>query len=151
MSTIGSADDFFGLAAACPFEDVELPGRQTMRIRGLTTAERDDMETQIALRRQQQQKARKAGKRPPADIPFRPSLVVRTAIREDGSLIFKLTDVRRVADMPAQIVSPLADAAIRLSGMRAEDIEDLEGNFDETGEDGSSSPSAWLSDEQSES
>ena len=105
MSTIGSAEEFFGLASTCPFEDVELPGGQVMRVRGLSTAERDDFEIKIALRRQQQLRAKKAGnKRIPPDLPFRPSLVVRTAIREDGSPVFQERDLQRVAQMPAQLV-----------------------------------------------
>ena len=138
MSIINSADEFFSAGAACPFEDVELPDGRTMRIRGLTAGERDELEMTVAQRRQKRQQAMKNGKQPPADIPFRGALVARTAIRDDGSLIFKPTDAGRVAAMPAQIISPLADAAIRLSGMRAEDVEELEGNSDETDEDASS-------------
>lgn len=146
MSIINSADEFFSGTATCPYEDVELPDGRTMRIRGLTAAERDELEMAVAQRRQKRQKAVKNGKQPPADIPFRGALVARTAIREDSSLIFKPTDAGRVAAMPAQIVSPLADAAIRLSGMRAEDVEELEGNSDETDEDGSSFGSPSLSE-----
>ena len=151
MSTIGSSDEFFSLSASCPYEDVELPGGQIVRVRGLTTAERDDIETQIALRRQQRQRAKKNGKRVPPELPFRPALVIRTAINEAGDLLFKPADINRVAQMPAQLVSPLADAAIRLSGMRAEDVEELEGNSDETDEDDSSSFSPSPSGEPSES
>lgn len=148
---IDSADEFFGLTAAAPYEDVELPGGKTMRVRGLTAAERDEVEFAIGMRRQQRAKARKAGKRVPADIPFRASLVVRATIRKDGTPIFKPGDVQRVAEMPSGVVSPLSDAIIRLSAMRAEDIEELTENFDETGDDDSSSSSPSLSDEPSES
>ena len=140
MSTIASADAFFGLAAACPVEEVELPGGSVVRVRGLTTAERDDLETQLALHRQKQQRARRAGKPVPPDLPFRPALVMRAAVDEDGNRLFVPADLHRLSAMPARLLSPLADAAIRLSGMRAEDVDELEGNSDATGGDGSSSP-----------
>ena len=146
-TTIDTADDFFGIAAACPIEDVELDGGRVVHVRGLTVAERDAFETSIANRQQAQKKARKAGKQVPPDIPFRASMVALCVVNAGGERVFDpRRHIQRIAEMPAEVVSPIVDAAIRLSGMRPEDVDDLEGNSDGTDDDGSSSSSHLPSD-----
>lgn len=86
-------------------------------VRGMTGAERDKLEFKLAQRR-------KAGK----STRFRASLAVATVCDENWNPIFGPEDVDAIDSMPAAGLGRVADVAMRLSGIGAEDAEELEKN-----------------------
>ena len=86
-------------------------------VRGMTGAERDKFELDLAQRR-------KLGK----STRFRASLVVATVCDEAGNPIFLAKDVDAIDAMPAAGLDRVTTIATRLSGIGADDAEELEKN-----------------------
>lgn len=133
---------FFATTVAPQTEDVAWPEANTsIRVRGLTGLERDRFEQAIFDNQQRRERARKkAGAKPVPAIPFRLALVVRAIVDEDGQRLFKDDEYTVVGErLPAEVTERVFDTARRLSGMSDKDAEELEGNSDETEDDGSPS------------
>jgi hypothetical protein len=102
-------------------------------VRGLTGAERDAFEAEIAERR---------GKKVQFNLRnFRAKLVVRTVVDEKGKRLFTDQDVKWLGDKSAQALSRVFDKAAELSGLSEDDIEELTKNSpdDQSGGSGSDS------------
>lgn len=86
-----------------PTKSVEIDG-ETMRVRGLTGAERTRWE-------------RESAKDPDG---ARGRLVALATIQDDGAAYFKANDAAAINDLPCAYIEPLVDAIFELSGMTAE-------------------------------
>ena len=106
--SIRSAFSMNGKHTTCTVNGTEV------RIRMLTAKEREDWEEVIAS---------PAGKR---KAGIRAELVVRAATDQDGKQIWD--SAAEVAALPAAIVVPLFDAALKFNGMSQEAVEEMEGN-----------------------
>lgn len=100
-----------------PHEDVAVPEwGGVVRIRTMTAGARDDYEqTMLAAKGQRQRNVRA-------------QLVALCAVDETGGRLFGPGDIEALGAKSAKALDRLFDAAIRLNGLGASDIEDLEKN-----------------------
>jgi hypothetical protein len=114
------------------FEDVEVPEwGGTVRVRGLTGAERDAFEAEMVERK---------GKKVHLDMQnFRAKLVVRSVVDEAGKRLFTDTDALLIGRKSAAALQRVFEVAQRLSGLSDTDVEELVGNFESGQSDGSTS------------
>ena len=85
-------------------------------VKGMTGRSRDTYEMSIYTE----------GQKGNNSYNMRAQLVVGCACNSDGSLIFKPTDADWLGEQPAVVLDRIYDVARRLSGMTAEDVDDLE-------------------------
>ena len=106
-----------------PAEDVEVPEwGGTVRVRGLTGAERDAFEASIVEQR---------GKTTHFKMEnLRARLVALSVVGEDGKRIFSDSDVKALGRKSAVALQRVFKAAQRLSGLTAEDVEELAKNLE---------------------
>lgn len=117
-----SADQIFGVDDRLT-EDVRVPEwGGTVRLRGLSGAERDEFESSIT-------KVVK-GKEVQDTRNIRARLIALSAIKEDGTPLFAQNQVAALGRRSSIALSRLFDVACRLSGISSEDAEALEGNSD---------------------
>ncbi len=90
-------------------------------VRELSARERDDFEASLV-------ETTKKGKTVVNTSNMRARLVVACVVDESGQPIFYPTDVELLGAQSAAAVDRVFEVARRLSGMTAEDIEDLEKN-----------------------
>ncbi|MER3438631.1 MAG: hypothetical protein C4346_14165 [Chloroflexota bacterium] len=102
-------------------EDVWVPEWETyVRVRGLTGAERDAFEQSIVETR---------GKNTKLNLRnARAKLVSLCCVDESGERLFRDEDVEVLGKKSAVALNRLFEVAQRLSGLRAEDVEELTGN-----------------------
>ena len=93
-------------------------------VRGLTGTERDSFEQSI-MNSTAKGKERKIEN-------LRAQLVVRAACNEDGTPIFNAGDVKNLGNKSAAALDRVYGAAAKLSGLSAEDAEELVEDFSET-------------------
>jgi hypothetical protein len=95
-------------------EDVEVPEwGGSVRVRGMTAAERDKFEQIMSGENV-------------ANI--RANLVARTVVDENGERLFTDADIGELGKKSAQALDRVFDASSRLSGLRSQDIDELEKN-----------------------
>jgi hypothetical protein len=122
--------------------DVWIPEWKTnIRMRGLTSGQRDAYESSLLEGKGKNQKTNLAN--------ARAKLVVLCCLNSDGTRMFSNRDAEILADKAASAMERLFDAARELSGMTEEDMEELTGNSGTDQSDGSSSDSASPSGEHS--
>lgn len=104
-----------------PTEDVEVPEwGGTVRVRGLTGAERDAFEQSIVEQR---------GKSTRMNLKnIRAKLVALTVVDEQGNRVFTDEDAELLGKKSASALDRIFAVAQRLSGLRPEDVEELAGN-----------------------
>lgn len=104
-----------------PHEDVYVEEWQgTVRVRGLTGAERDAFEASVVETR---------GKSVKANIKnIRAKLVALTVIDDKGNRIFSEKDVEQLGQKSAIALNKVFEVSQRLSGLRPEDMEELSKN-----------------------
>ena len=104
-----------------PSEDVEVKDwGGTVRVRALTGAERDAFEQSIVEQR---------GKNTRMNLQnMRAKLVALTVVDEDGNRLFTDADAAALGKKSAAALTKVFEVAQRLSGLRAEDVEELSGN-----------------------
>lgn len=113
-------------------EDVEVPEWDgTVRVRGLTGAERDAFESEIV-----QLKGKKASLN---TQNFRAKLVARSVVDEDGQRLFSDRDAQVLGQKSAAALQRVFEVAQRLSGLSETDVEELVANFNEGQSDDSTS------------
>lgn len=117
------------------FEDVTVPEwGVTVRIKGMTAAERDDFEA-----------SRIVGKGKNRDVNLknmRAALLVRVLVDpETDDPIFQKGDIFQLGQKSAGVLDRLFEKAQVLSGIRDEDVEELVGNSDADESDASPSDS----------
>lgn len=123
-------------ATTLPEEVVELPelgpDRQ-VKIRGLTGAQRDAWESSLIKYKgnDRQINARNA----------RARLVSMSAVGADGKRLFSTADIEALGNLSAKIIQRMYEAALRVSGVTDEDVEELTKNSDDapSGDSGSDS------------
>jgi len=104
------------------YEDVEVPEwGGTVRVRGLTGAERDQFEASIVSLNGRQSKVDTRN--------VRAKLAALTIIDEDGKRLFTDQDVRQLGLKSAAALDRVFDVAQRLSGLSDQDIEELAENL----------------------
>jgi hypothetical protein len=114
--------DLIFAAPDLTFEDIEVPEWGcTVRIKGMTAAERDDFEA-----------SRITGKGKNRDVNLknmRAALLVRVIVDPaTDELVFTKADIFRLGEKSAGVLDRLFDKAQILSGIRDEDVEELVGN-----------------------
>lgn len=113
-----------------PHEDVAVPEwGGTVRVRGLTGAERDAFEASVVGDRGKTMNMRN----------LRARLVAITIVDEDGKRLFSDADVVALGSKSGAALDRLFSVAQRLSGITHGDIEALEKNSDSDQSDGSTS------------
>jgi hypothetical protein len=108
--------------AASVFEDVPVPEwGGVARVKALSGAERDRYEASLATQR---------GKKMQMDMTnARARLVAIAVIDEAGQPLFSPRDAEALGEKSAAALDRVFDAAMRLAGMKATDLEELTGNF----------------------
>lgn len=102
-------------------EAVEVPEwGGTLWVRTLTASERDAFEASLVRVR--------AGKIEPNNANQRGRFVALCATDEAGQRLFTDDDAGQIGDRAAPAVERVYEAALRLNGMRAKDVEDARGN-----------------------
>lgn len=102
-------------------EDVEVPEwGGTVRVRGLTGAQRDQFESSIVSLK---------GKRQDINMQnVRAKLVALSVVDEEGQRIFQDDDIRALGMKSAVALQRVFDVAQRLSGITEDDVEELAKN-----------------------
>lgn len=143
MGDLLSRDQILG-ADDVEFADVAVPEwGGTVRVRGLTGAERDEYETEITRIRGSSVEMRLQN--------ARAKLVVRACIDSTGDRLFTDADVAALGKKSAKALNRVWNIARRLSGLSAEDVEELVQDFGETPDGGPGSASLSPSGEPSPS
>lgn len=106
-----------------PTEDVEVPEwGGTVRVRGLSGAERDAFESSLLG---------PDGKPSPSRLAnFRARLLARTLVDETGNRLFSDSEIKALGEKSGEVLSRLFDVAQRLSGMTRRDVDVYVGNSD---------------------
>lgn len=114
------------------YEDVEVPEwGGTVRVRGMTGAERDAFESEVVEQR---------GKKARLNMQnFRAKLVARSVVDEEGKRLFSDKDAHNLGKKSAAALDRVFGVAQRLSGLSDKDVEELVENFDNGQSDGSTS------------
>jgi len=118
--------------------DVDVPDwGGTVRVRALSGKERDAYEASCMIERPA---VGADGKRIRGQLEMhrsllniRAKLVVRAVIGEDGQRLFKDTDAAALGEKSGAVLDKLFDVAAELSGLTAEDVEEL-ANFSGDGQ-----------------
>ncbi len=106
----------------CNLEEVETPAG-TAYVRAMTAGERDRFDLAHAA---------------DPGLDFRARMLVHTVCDEKGNLLFRKDDIPQLTALPAHLVDPLLEAAIRVNQMSSEDLEALRKNSEGRSEDSSS-------------
>lgn len=103
-------------------EDVDVPEwGGAVRVKALSGAERDRFEASIIGENTKSKRRNLAN--------LRARLVALAVVDEEGENIFRFSDVEALGKKSAAALDRIFDAAMRLSGMRDEDVEELAENF----------------------
>jgi len=114
-------EQFFSMGEV-PVEQVRL-AVGTIYVRGMTAKERSEYDAQFRLA------SGKPNRR--KQLMARALMVVQHCEDEDGNKLFTESDLATIEAMPAAVIEPIVDAACRVSGMTAEDVDEAAKNSDE--------------------
>ena len=132
MTTLLTRDAILG-ASDIQTEDVHVPEwGGTVRVAGLTAAQRDAFETESV-----------SGRGKNVNVNFaniRARLAAKCIVGEDGKPLFTERDVKALGEKSASALSRVFDVCSRLSGIGDQDIEELAKNSEADQSD--DSPSA---------
>jgi hypothetical protein len=95
-----------------------------VRVRGLTGSERDAFEGEVIQRNGRDVKTNTRN--------MRARLVVLSVVDEQGKRLFGFPDIEALGTKSARALDRIFSVAMRLSGLRDEDVEELTEHFDET-------------------
>lgn len=103
-------------------ETVEVPEwGGAVRVRGLTAAERDAFEGEVVQRNGLSVKTDTRN--------MRARMVVLSVVDEDGARLFSYHDIEALGEKSSRALDRIFAVAMRLSGLRPQDVEELAGNF----------------------
>jgi hypothetical protein len=106
------------------YDDIEVPEwGGTVRVRGMSGAQRDDYEASIIEQRGNDRKVNLRN--------ARAKLVARCVVDGEGKAIFTTDDISSLGRKSAVALERVFDAARRLSGMTEGDVERLAENFED--------------------
>ena len=112
-----------------PSESISVPELGVnVTVQGMTARERSEYDAQFRLPSGKPNKKKQ--------LQGRQLLLIACCVDENGEHLFTASDADQLGNLPASVVEPLVDAALRVSGMTAADVEDTAKNSDET-DDGS--------------
>lgn len=110
-------------------EDVDVPEWGGMvRVKGLSGAERDRFEASIIGENTKNKRRNLAN--------LRARMVSLTVVDAEGKTLFRPNDVEALGAKSAAALDRVFDVAMRLAGMRDEDVDELTENFIEDQSDG---------------
>jgi hypothetical protein len=113
------------LFSICPehrqIEPVDTPAGRTY-VRALTVAEKDDFDKDVQE----------------SGGVSRPYILIHFCCKEDGSAEFDGFDINKINRMPAGMVEPIINAALKLNRLSSDDVEGVRKNS-ENGQPASSS------------
>jgi hypothetical protein len=95
-----------------------------VRVRGLTGAERDAFESEVIQRKGRDVTTNTRN--------MRARLVVMSVVDEEGKRLFGFPDIETLGAKSARALDRIFSVAMRLSGLRDEDVEELTERFDAT-------------------
>ena len=106
------------LNATIPTAEIVIKGVGVVKVRSLTAGERDSWEQYVYNSRKPNEAVKN----------LRASLVVRAIVDDVGARIYGDTaeDMEEVSSLPAKVVDRIYRAAQKLSGLGADDIDELE-------------------------
>lgn len=117
--TWANKDNFFN--AKVPFKQMDVPTIGHIKVFGLTAGEKDDWENNVVRSSGKQQEIKLANAR---------AVLIQKCVRDgQGRHIFTLADIGKITEIPAYIIDPILVVARKLSGMDADEIEDLVKNL----------------------
>jgi hypothetical protein len=123
---IGTADEFLS-NDTMPTDHVFLPvQRKRMKIRGIRSRERAELEKRL-------EEVRGSGKKQTKETNlklFREWLIVYGAIRPDGSQMFGTEHIGRLQNMASGDINAIAEGVMKLSGIGEQEVDDMVGNSD---------------------
>lgn len=106
-----------------PIREVEVPEwGGTVRMRGLTGSERDAYESSLFQQRGEKRILRMEN--------VRARLVARCIVDDEGNRLFSDEEVKALGGKSGKVLDRLFDEARKLSGLTAEDVEELAEGFD---------------------
>lgn len=106
-----------------PIERIDVPALGgVLLVRGLKARERDAFEASLIEGKGKGQRVNTSN--------IRAKLLVRTIVDERHEPLFTEADVAALGELPASVIEPLYAAAMRLSRLTSEDMEELAGNSD---------------------
>lgn len=113
-------------------EDVNVPEWGGMvRVKGLSGTERDRFEASFIGENTKNKRRNLAN--------LRARLVALTVVDKEGKPLFRPNDVEALGQKSAAALDRVFDVAVRLAGMRDEDVDELTENFIDGQSDGSTS------------
>lgn len=112
-------DGFFN--AKVPFKQMNIAGIGHIKVYGLTAGEKDDWENNVVRSSGKTQQIKLAN--------ARAVLIVKCVRDSQGRPIFTSADIGKISEIPAHIIDPILVVARKLSGMDADEIEDLVKNL----------------------
>jgi len=102
-------------------EDVAVPEwGGTVRVKGLTAAQRDVFESQVMTTRGKDVSVNMAG--------IRSLLASMAIVGEDGTPLFSKADVKALGEKSGAALDRVFEAVTRLSGIGESDVDELSGN-----------------------
>lgn len=115
-TTILGASAILGAAKKRRYVEVPVPALEgTVRLRSLNVAERDELDQWV-----HDQKGNVRG--------FRARVLQATVCDADGALILREVPAATIAELMAEAIEPLFEAAMPLAGLTPADVKRLEGN-----------------------
>lgn len=121
-TTYKSAADILALDDI-PTKEVHVPEwGTTVRLRGMTGAERDRLEASLVEQKGQDIKQNLED--------YRAKIIIATAVDEKGYPLFEAKHIKKLSGKSAKALDRLADEGAKLSGMSQEDVEELTKPFD---------------------
>jgi len=103
--------------AKVPREEMTVPEMGKLWVYGLTAGQKDEYENSVVRLSGRNRRVHLAN--------ARAQLLILTVHDQHGKRMFGEADMGRLCQVPAIIVDPVLDVARRLSGMAAEEIEEL--------------------------
>lgn len=113
-------DKLLALQSQIPTATVKVVGVGDVHLTGLTAGARDSWEQVVYLSKGKGTTVR--------DV--RASLVVRCIVDEAGARMFSDSEVVQISLMPAKVIDKLYEKCQALSGLGADDVEELEKNLE---------------------
>lgn len=93
-----------------------------VRVRGLTGAERDAFESEVVQRNGRDVRTNTRN--------IRARMVVMSVVMEDGSRMFSYHDIEALGEKSARALDRIFAVAMRLSGLRDEDVAEMAEDFE---------------------
>lgn len=113
-------------------EDVRVPEwGGTVRVKGLTAAQRDVFETQVVSMRGKDVSVNMAG--------IRAKIASMSLVDDEGNKLFTEKDVKALGEKSGAALDRVFEVCTRLSGIGEDDVDELAGNSEADQTDGSPS------------